>query len=102
MLLCVIMLRRGNCNQFPLFPFINTPLLNENFHIFHLPVFITARLPEPLLINQIFFGKSKLKCTGVDTARIFFQDAKSSLTKHKKFFFEAPYGTSPTSNLELF
>ena len=37
----------------------------------------------------------------IDITR-FFQDAKSSLAKHKKFLLEASYGTSETSKLELF
>ena len=31
----------------------------------------------------------------------FFQDAKSSLTKHKKYLLEASYETSQTSKVEL-
>ena len=33
--------------------------------------------------------------------RALFQDAKSSLTKHKRCFMEVSYGTSQTSKLEL-
>ena len=33
---------------------------------------------------------------------VFFQDAKSSLTKHKKCLLEASYGTSQASKLEPF
>ena len=53
---------------------------------------------NPLLINHIIFWKSKLKHTGADIM-CFFQDAKSSLTKHKKSFLEASYGTSQTPKL---
>ena len=53
--------------------------------------------PNPLLINHIFW-KSKVKHTDVDIT-CFFQDAKSSKTKHKKCFLEASYGTSQTSKL---
>ena len=55
--------------------------------------------PNSLLINHIFFWKSKVKHTGADVT-CFFQDVKSSLTKHKKCFLEASYGISQTSNLQ--
>ena len=56
-------------------------------------------LPTQTPCNQshfLFFLKSKVKHTGVDIT-CFFQDAKSSLAKHKKCFSEASYGTSQTS-----
>ena len=44
-------------------------------------------LPTQALFNQShFFWKSEVKYTGVDIT-CFFQDAKSSLTKHKKCFW---------------
>ena len=60
-------------------------------------------LPAQPLFNQshFFFWKSKVKHTGVDIT-CFFQDAKSSLTKHKKCFLEASYGISQTSKLQPF
>ena len=40
---------------------------------------------------------------GAEVTRFFFfQDPKSSLTKHKKCLLEASYGTSQTSKFELF
>ena len=56
--------------------------------------------PTPILINHIFSWKSKIKHTDVDPT-CFFQDIKSSPTKHKKCFLEASYGTSQTSKVEL-
>ena len=50
---------------------------------------------HPLLVNHISW-KSKLKHTGVDITSIF-QDAKSSLAKHKRCLLEASHGTSGTS-----
>ena len=54
--------------------------------------------PNLILINHIFLSKSKVKQTGVDIT-CFFQDAKSSLTKHKKCFLEESYETNQTSKL---
>ena len=55
---------------------------------------------QPLFNQSYFFGKSKVKHTGVDIT-CFFQDQKSSLTKHKKCFLKASYGTSQTSICSL-
>ena len=52
-------------------------------------------------MNQSFFWKSKVRYKGVNIT-CFFQDAKSSLTKHKKYFLEASYGTSKISKLQPF
>ena len=65
MLLCVTLLHEGkipflrkNHHLYPQFPFINPPSVsNEDFHLFHLPLFITAALPATFLINYIFPGK---------------------------------------------
>ena len=46
--------------------------------------------PILILINYIFSRKSTLKHTGVEITYIF-QDAKFSLTKHKKCLLEAFY-----------
>ena len=90
----VIPVLKINCNPFALFPFI------EDFYIFHSPLSITTSFSaHPTPLNQShFWGKSKVKHTGADIA-CFFQDAKSSLEKHKKCYLEAPYGTSQTSKL---
>ena len=96
---------RKSCHPFPPFLFTNTPLSNEGFYIFHLPLFLTTTLPATLLINHIFSWKGKPKHTGVDITRFFSNAkcyAKSSLTKHKNCLLEASYGTSQTSKLELF
>ena len=101
----VILVLKKICNPFALFPFINTPskmirwrFLNIPFNPFcYKPPFCP---PNPLLINQLFW-KSKVEHTGVDIT-CFFQDAKSSLTKHKKCFLEASYGISQTSKLQPF
>ena len=59
-------------------------------------------LPTQPLFNQSqFFWKGKIKHTGADIT-CSFQDAKSSLRKHKKCFLEAFYGTSQTSKMQLF
>ena len=62
----------------------------EDFYIFHLPFFYYNPPfcpPNPLLINHILIWKSKVKHTGVDIT-CFFQDAKSSLAKHKSVFWK--------------
>ena len=71
---------------------------NEGFYIY----FTHPSLPTPPpFINHTISWKSKLKHMGVDIT-YFFQDAKSSLTKHKKCLLETSYGPSETSRLELF
>ena len=62
---------RKSWNPFPLFPFKNTALSNEDFYIFHLPLFITTNHPAAPLINHIFSWKHKLKHTGIDITRFF-------------------------------
>ena len=95
---------KKNCYPFPPFPFINTPFQMKVF-IYSTYPFLLQPAPCPpthFLINHIFSWKSKLKHKDVDVTRFFFQDAKSSLTKHKKCLLEASYGSSQTSKLELF
>ena len=55
----------------------------------------------PLLIITLSPGKinSSIK---VQLLRAFFQNTKSSLTKHKKCLLEASYETSEISKFELF
>ena len=59
-----------------------------------------SSLPAHLSFNQSLFNQSspgKVNSSiQVYTLRAFFQDAKSSLTKHKKCLIEAFYGTSET------
>ena len=89
----------------PYFHLLALPLkwLNEDFYIFHLPLFTTTSplLTQPSFSQSYFFWKNKVKHTGVDIT-CFFQDAKSSLPKHKKCFLVASYGTSQTSKLQPF
>ena len=47
---------------------------------------------------QILHGNSKILLSRY----YFFQDAKSSLTKHKKYLLQTFYRTTETSKLELF
>ena len=107
MLLCVTLLHEGkipflrkNHHLYPQFPFINPPL-RLKWRFSFIP-------PTPLyygrdhLFNQLHLSwKNKLKHAGVDITRFFFQDAKSSLTKHKTSLLEASYGTSRTSRSKL-
>ena len=85
--------------------------LSMNFHTFHLPLFITptptpTHLPRPALLKLLqallpFSWKNKLKYKDADIT-CFFEDARFSVTKHKKGLLETSYGTSQTSKLELF
>ena len=94
---------RENCSKLPHFPHFHLlkPLSNEDLYIFYLHLFIATTLLATLLINLIVSWKRKLKITDVDIKR-FFQDAKFSLTKRKKYLLEASYGTSRTSKFELY
>ena len=47
--------------------------------------------PNPLLINHIFSWESRLKHAGVYITS-FFEDVKSSLTKHKSVFWKRLMG----------
>ena len=65
-----------NCNQFGLFPFMNTPsqIIKLSFlHIPSTPFYYNLSFcpPNPLLINHIFSWKSKLKHRGVDIMCLF-------------------------------
>ena len=93
---------RKNCHPFPPFPFINTSSQMKIFYIPRTPFYYNLRPcpPTVLLINNIYFWKSKLKHTGVDITC--FLLTKSSLTKLKKYLLEAPYKTNETSKLEFF
>ena len=67
-----------NCNQFGLFPFMNTPsqIIKLSFlHIPSTPLYYNLSFcpPNPLIINHIFSWKSKLKHTGVDIMCSFFK-----------------------------
>ena len=93
-----------NCNPFALFLFINTPFKMVKWRSLYFPFTsfyynFPFCLPNP---NQShFFWKSKVKHKGVDI-QCFLQDEKLSLSKHKKCFLEASYGTNQTSKLQPF
>ena len=109
MVLCVTLLQRGSVPvlrkkyyPFPPFPFnIPSQMKIVIYSTYHFLLQPPTCPPTPFLINHIFSWESKLKHTDVDTT-CFFQDIKSSLTKHKKCLLEASYGTSQTSKVELF
>ena len=88
----VIPIEKKNCNAFALFPFINTLPQIIKWRFLYIPrsPFYYSSLsahPTPFQSITFFFLKSKVKHTGVDI-RCFFQDAKSSLTKHKMSFWK--------------
>ena len=64
---------RKNCHPFPPFPFINTSSQMKIFYIPRTPFYYNLRPcpPTVLLINNIYFWKSKLKHTGVDITCFF-------------------------------
>ena len=80
--ICVTLLQEGggavpilrkNCHPFPPFPFINTSSQMKIFYIPRTPFYYNLRPcpPTVLLINNIYFWKSKLKHTGVDITCFF-------------------------------
>ena len=97
MLLCVTKLEgvgavpilRKNSNLFPLFLFINTLCQMIKLRFLYTPPspFYYSPLPVQSLINHIFSWKSKSSIR-MQILRAFFQDAKSSLKKHKNCFWK--------------
>ena len=97
MLLCVTKLQgvgavpilRKNSNLFPLFLFINTLCQMIKLRFLYTPPspFYYSPLPVQSLINHIFSWKSKSSIR-MQILRAFFQDAKSSLKKHKNCFWK--------------
>ena len=97
----VISILQKNCNPFALFPFINTPSKKIKLRFLYIPLTLFLLQPpflptQPPFNQSYFFWKSKVKHTVVDVT-CFFQDAKSSLTEHKKCFLDVSYGTKQSN-----
>ena len=97
------------CNYLSYFHLLTptSQMIEEKFLYIPRTLFYYNAPPCPakrFLSNHIIFLKCELKHTDVDITRslFFFQNAKSSITKQKKYFLETSYGTSQTSELELF
>ena len=97
--LCVTLFQEGmgQCQflrkiatHFPQFYLLALPLNWRLLYILPAPFYYNLRpcRPTVLLINNIYSWKSQLKPTSVDIKC--FLLTKSSLTKHKKYLFEAP------------
>ena len=99
----VVLILTKNCHPFP---FIYTTSRMKTLTYLYMKIFIyltdfyiftyftypfllklPSLPPTSLLINHIFSWKSRLKHTGLDII-CFFQDEKSSLTKHKKCYWK--------------
>ena len=88
----------------PHFHLLTPPLKWSILHIPPIPFYYNNSPPcPPTLLQWITFSPGKVSSSiRVYILRTFFQNAISSLTKHKKCFLETSYRSSQISKLELF